>query len=148
MVLIPVELYRGSPREPYELRRADEDVVINPALGVRLAEFGIDLPTIDEDEFDLEGVLADMEVLVAEHPGWELQRRLIVSPFSFHKEVMFRDLLKNKDEIADHVLVRALSLGADEGSALDFDPVDEERLDEEAPPEDVATILDADATQR
>ncbi len=148
LVLIPVQLYRENPREPYELRRAEEDVVINPALGVKLADFGIDLPTIEEDEFDLEAVLVEVEQALASHPGWEVRRRLVISPFSFHKEVMFRDLMKNEEEIADHTLVQALSLGAEEGSELDFDPVAEEDLDEEEPPEEVDTILDADATQR
>ena len=33
LVMIPVQLFRENPREPFELRRADEDVVLNPALG-------------------------------------------------------------------------------------------------------------------
>jgi very-short-patch-repair endonuclease len=148
LVLIPVQLYRENPREPYELRRAEEDVVINPALGVKLAEFGIDLPAIEDDEFDIEAVLAEVEQAIGSQPGWEVRRRLVISPFSFHKEVMFRDLVKNEEEIADHTLVQALSLGAEEGSELDFDPVAEEDLDEEEPPEEVDMILDADATQR
>jgi hypothetical protein len=148
LMLIPVELHRENPREPYELRRADEDVVMNPALAVRLADFGIELPTVDEEEFDLDAVLAEVDELVAGHPTWEVQRRLLISPFSFHKEVMYRDLLKNAEEVADHSLVQALALGSVEGSVVDFDPVPEERLDQDAPPEDVITILDADATQR
>ena len=32
LLLLPVELHRESPRAPYELRRVEEDVVINPAL--------------------------------------------------------------------------------------------------------------------
>ena len=93
--LVPVELRRESPREPYELRRVDEDVVINPALSVRLADFGIELPAIDQDDFDLDAVLAEIDDLVAGRDGWEVQRRLLISPFSFHKEVMYRDLLQN-----------------------------------------------------
>ena len=61
---------------------------------------------------------------------------------------MYRDLLHNAELIADDQVVQALALGADEGSELDFDPIAEERLDEKQPPEEVMTILDADATQR
>jgi Protein of unknown function (DUF4011) len=148
LVLVPVELRRESPREPYELRRVDEDLVINPALSVRLVDFGIELPVVDQDDFDLDAVLAEIDDLVAARDGWEVQRRLLIGPFSFHKEVMYRDLLQNADAVAEHTVVQALALGAEEGSALDFDPIPEERLDEEAPPEEVMTILPADATQR
>ncbi len=36
LVLVPVKLHRGSPREPYALSRADDEVVLNPALAVKL----------------------------------------------------------------------------------------------------------------
>jgi REase_MTES_1575/Protein of unknown function (DUF4011)/AAA domain/Protein of unknown function (DUF3320) len=148
LVLIPVELRRKSPREPYELRRADAELVINPALSLRLADFGIELPTVDQDEFDLDGLLAELDDLVADREGWEVQRRLVIGPFSFYKEVMYRDLLQNAETIADHTVVQALALGAEEGSALDFEPIPEDQLDEAAPPEEVMAILPADATQR
>ncbi len=147
LLLVPVELHRESAQAPYELRRVEEDVVINPALSLRLADFGLELPTIDDD-FELDDVLDEIEELIDEREHWEVQRRLLISPFSFHKEVMYRDLLQNAEIIAQDPVVRALALGADESSGLDFDPIPEERLDADAPPEEVMTILDADATQR
>src|SRR5208283_3183221 len=134
-------------REPYELRRADEDVVLNPALSVKLAEFGVELPLMEEDELDLATTLADFDQAVASKPGWEVRRRLVISPFSFHKEVMYRDLLKNEKSVSEHPLVQALAVGAREALGLDFDVIPEDRLDEDAPPESIVTILDADATQ-
>jgi len=118
LVMIPVQLFRENPREPYELRRADEDVVLNPALGVKLAEFGVELPPMEEDEFDLAMTLADFDRAVASQPGWEVRRRLVIAPFSFHKEVMYRDLLKNEKRVSEHPLVQALAVGAREGSDL------------------------------
>jgi hypothetical protein len=61
LVMIPVQLFRENPREPYELRRADEDVVLNPALGVKLAEFGIELPSMEEEEPDIATTLAEFD---------------------------------------------------------------------------------------
>jgi very-short-patch-repair endonuclease len=147
LLLVPVELYRESAHAPYELRRVEEDAVINPALSLRLADFGLELPTI-EDEFDLDEVLAAIEDLIEGREHWEVQRRLLISPFSFHKEVMYRDLLQNAGTIAQDPAVRALALGSDESLGLDFDPIPGDRLDADAPPEEVMTILDADATQR
>lgn len=148
LILVPVELRRENARAPFELRRVEDDVVINPALALRLAEFGIELPTVEPDELKLDEVLDEVEGLIAGREHWEVQRRLLISPFSFHKEVMYRDLLQNAELIAQDPVVQALALGAEEGSELDFDPIPEERLDDEAPPEQIMTILDADATQR
>jgi hypothetical protein len=147
LVMIPVQLSRENPREPYELRRAAEDVVLNPALGVKIAEFGVELPSMEEEEPDIAMTLADFDRAVASQPGWEVRRRLVIGPFSFHKEVMYRDLLKNGQSVSEHPLVRALAVGAREASGLDFDVIPEDRLDKDAPPESIVTILDADATQ-
>jgi very-short-patch-repair endonuclease len=147
LVMIPVQLFRESPREPYELRRADEDVVVNPAISVKLAEFGVELPSIDEDELDVVRSLAAFDLAVASQPGWEVRRRLVIGSFSFHKEVMYRDLLKNEGAVSEHPLVQALAVGAKDASGLDFEVITEDRLDTEAPAESIVTILDADATQ-
>lgn len=147
LVLLPVQLVRGSPREPYELRRADEDVVLNPALTVKLAEFGVELPAVEEDDLDFTTTLNTFDRAIAGQPDWEVQRRLVIAPFSFHKEVMYRDLLRNDAMVAAHQLVQALAVGAREGLALDFDVVAEDALDDEVPPEETVTILDADASQ-
>lgn len=148
VVLVPVELHRESPREPYRLRRVDEDVVQNPALALKLAEYGVEIPPVaDEEELDLERSLAELDERVASKPGWEVQRRLVISPFSFHKEVMYRDLLANEKAVAEHQLIQALAIGGRGGSGLAFEVVPEDQLDEVAPPERIATILDADTTQ-
>src|SRR5450755_2753958 len=72
LVLVPVELRRENPEEPYELRRVEEDVVINPALSVRVADFGIELPTIEQDDFDLDPTLDVVEDLVSGQDGWRV----------------------------------------------------------------------------
>ena len=45
-------------------------------------------------------MLDEIEELIDEREHWEVQRRLLISPFSFHKEVMYRDLLQNAEIIA------------------------------------------------
>ena len=147
LVLVPVRLARENPREPYELVLADDDVVLNPALTVKLAEFGVELPGFDEDDLDFKAALDSFERAVSGQSGWEVKRRLVISLFSFHKEVMYRDLDRNEALAVGHKLVQALAVGAREGSALDFDVVPEERLDEQVPPEETVTILDADSSQ-
>jgi very-short-patch-repair endonuclease len=148
VILVPVELQRENIREPFRLVLAEEDVVLNPALAVKLAEFGVNLPSIEGDEVDIEAILGSVSSTVSSQAHWEVQPRLVLALFSFHKEVMYRDLLKNEGIVAASPLVRALALGVGERGGLDFDLPPEEELDEVSPPEQVVTILDADATQR
>jgi len=150
ILLIPVELRRESVREPYRLVRADEDLVINPALAVKMEEYSVTLPGVDDDagDVDLDVLLERADRAVRNRDGWEVERRLVLSYFSFYKEVMYRDLLDNEEEVAAHELVEALVLGASEESSIDFEPIPEERLDDEAPAEETAMIRDADASQR
>jgi hypothetical protein len=149
IVLVPVTLERASPREPFRLHRTEEDSLVNPALVVKLeSEFGIQLPTLDDlEDVGPAAVLEIVDRAVATR-GWRIQRRLVLGAFSFHKEVMYRDLLENEETICADQIVQALVLGQQAEIDFDFDPVPEEDLDEKAPIEQAETILDADASQR
>jgi very-short-patch-repair endonuclease len=149
ILLVPVRLDRASPRDPFRLVATDEDTVVNPALIVRMGtDFGIDIPVLpEEDDLDPGAFLQLVEPPI-EKRGWRVLHDLALDVFSFHKEVMYRDLLENELEISKHSLVRALALGADSDVSLDFHPPEEDQLDELYPPEKTPTILDADATQR
>jgi len=150
IVLVPVTLSRQNPREPYRLRRVDEDLVVNPALEVKLRnDFDVELPGLDVAEAGtLDAFFREVEA-AAEVLNAHIERTMVLAPFSFHKEVMFRDLLNSADQIAEHPIVNALAdpqSGA--GDSLAFEPMSEERLDTEAPPEDMASVLPADSSQR
>lgn len=149
LVLVPVALLRESPRAPYRLAKVDEDIVVNPALVLKLEELGLGLPELDDpEEPDLDGYFERVRDLIRGKPGWDVHARLVVSHFSFHKEVMYRDLEANAEQIADHPIVDALVRGSEEGSHLDFEPLAEELLDQQGRPKHGATVLPADATQR
>ncbi len=149
LLLVPVALHRENPRAPFELRRADEDPVINPALTVKFTRLGVELPSIDDgDEEDPDTVLASVARKIQRESAWAVVSRVVLGIFSFHKEVMYRDLLDHEGVVIQHPAVRGLALGSDADVDLTFDPVPEERLDEELPPERMVSILDTDSTQR
>jgi very-short-patch-repair endonuclease len=149
LILIPVTLHRENPREPYRMKREEEEIVLNPALVLKLGEFGIELPALEEpEELDIDDYMASVRSAIAGRRGWKATGRLVISHFSFHKEVMYRDLEMNAEEIADHPIVQALVHGAAEGSEMDFDPLEEDQIDQHGRPENGATVLPADATQR
>src|SRR5438105_5702578 len=60
LLLVPVLLDRDSPRQPFHMRRAEGDPVLNPVLAVKLQnEFGVALPALDDpDETHPDQVLA------------------------------------------------------------------------------------------
>ncbi|XVV05769.1 DUF3320 domain-containing protein [Actinosynnema sp. CA-248983] len=152
LLLLPVTISRNSLREPFRLRRSDDDAVVNPALTVKFrSDFDLALPTAEDyDELEFEALLADVGSLVAAKPGWSVEDRVVMSTFTFQKEAMYRDLLDNEALLAADPLIQLLALGPDAPSAgtFDFDAVPEERLDHEAVPEDLVSVRDADASQR
>jgi len=150
LLLIPVDLRRESPKAPFELTRAEQDSATNPALAVKLEqEFGIVLPDIDDaDEADPEAFFDRVRAVITEQPDWRVESNVYLASFSFHKEVMYRDLMTNEAKVANHPLIKTLSLGTAPETSLDFDPVPEADLDETVPPERSVAILDADSSQR
>lgn len=150
LVLLPVGLSRASKEEPYDLRRTDDEPVFNPALRLKLESFALQLPDLDVDDVDVDGIMRGLEVAVQGRTGWAVLDRAVLTTFSFHKEAMFQDLLKNHAAVMGHPIVQLLALGPDSPTAdtLSFDLADEETLDETYPPEQLMSILDADATQR
>lgn len=152
LLYVPVSLARSSPRDPFIVQAAPEDVLLNPSLVVKLeSDFGIDLSSAADaagDATELDHVLRIVASLVRER-GWSVSATTILTRSTFHKESMYRDLLDNIDVIAEHPLVQSLA-----GEPPDLDDAevgdlpDEQDVDEFAPPEQALTILDADASQR
>lgn len=149
IVLVPVDLGRSSPKEPFRLRLSEEEVVVNPALSVKMeVEFGLLLPPIDEsDELNIVDYLRQVATAVQDR-GWSVSYEAAIDIFSFYKEVMYKDLKDNEDAICANEIVRALALGDESDVDLYFPPTREEDLDEMFPVEEMATIRDADASQR
>lgn len=150
VLLLPVRLHKESVQSPFELYRVDEDAVLNPALAFKLQhDFDVSLPAFDDaDEDDLDAYLDKIRKEIEDHNSWEVEDRVVLSLFSFHKEAMYRDLENNEVAVASSPLVQALAVGHRASSSLTFDPVREDELDEAHPPESVISILDCDASQR
>jgi hypothetical protein len=126
----------------------DEDVVVNPALIVKLeTDFGITIPDFDECG-SIDVVLSSAAAAIASQNTWEVKREFLFGAFSFHKEAMYRDLKKNQEAILASELVRAIAGDASVTDSLMFDPIPEEMIDQVGPPEAMASILAADSTQR
>ena len=150
LLLVPVQLEDLGP-DGAELKAAAEDPAVNPALALKLARQGIDLPRVDDlEDITLESVLAAVRASTQSREGWQVTDTMVISYFSFDKEAMYRDLLDNEEQIAAHPAVAALALGgkAEPPSNFIFDEIPDHEVDRLAAPETVPVILDADSSQR
>jgi very-short-patch-repair endonuclease len=154
LLLVPVRVSAGKGGE-WQLLPTEEEPLVNPALWLKMeGDLGLELPQIDPDEpLDVAVLLNVVRDAVAGHSTWTVEERVVLSTFSFHKEAMYRDLRENIDRIVSEALIDALASepGTRDSVAaetLAFDPIAEDRLDQDATPERAALILDADASQR
>ncbi|MEI2276686.1 DUF3320 domain-containing protein [Paenarthrobacter ilicis] len=154
ILLVPVQLLPEGPKGTPRIKEGEDDPVLNPALSLRLKEFGIDLPSAE----DIEG-LSVSETLAAirgaletnkSFTGWTLRETTYLATFSFAKEAMFKDLLDNEAKILEHPIVRAIATSdpIQQSPEFQFDPIAPSEIDRLAPPELTPLVLDADSSQR
>ena len=150
IVLLPVELSRISRDQPFVIQRNQEDLLLNPTLKLKMEELGVDLLDLDADDLSLTRVAAAVERAIAGRPGWRVVQRAVLTTFSFQKEAIYRDLTDNAEAILADPHVQLLGLGPDSSASqeLAFDPPEQDTLDAHYPPEKLASILDADSSQR
>ena len=151
LYLLPVKLERRQGHRTWRLVGSDDgEPALNPSLAVRLERDGIALPALDELEDDsYRTALAAVRHAVTQ-AGWRVDETAVLSTFTFQKEVIYRDLRANEDTIATHAMIRLLAEGptSSQLETMAFAPEPEDGLDDRHPPEDLACILNADATQR
>ena len=150
LLLIPVRLKRTGADSPYVVSRTEDDITVNPALKLKMEEFGIAVPDVDPDGLNSGDVVADVMRAIEGREGWEFVHRIVCTNFTFHKEAIYRDLTANAAAVAANPMVQLLALGPDSPSAgeFGFDPPDLDMLDKSYPPENMFSVLDADSSQR
>ena len=110
-------------------------------------DFGMTLPEFDSSNSILE-TLNSIRRAVETQKSWEVKADVLFGAFSFHKEAMYQDLKKNEAAVLENTLLHAVAGDSDVAGELTFDPVKEDQVDIVGPPETMASILDADSTQR
>jgi hypothetical protein len=147
ILLVPVELKRESVNDPFQLHPVDEDIVINPALAVKLGDdFKIELPPVPEDwdSVSLEKFLEGFRDQVGKY-GWTLGEACWLGLFSFHKLVIYHDLKNHAALLGGHSVVRCLC--EEEKELIATDPPDPRELDKKTSPDTSFLVADADSSQ-
>ena len=106
ILLVPIQLEQASAVEPYFIKSAEDDIIVNPTFSYKMdAEHGVKLP-----EYNDEGLTAYLEKvkrLVAKLQ-WTVTDECKIGIFSFLKINMYRDLKDNAKAILANQNVRQL----------------------------------------
>ena len=110
LLLLPCELERASPRSPFTLRCADDDLVANATLAAKLRnDFGIELPELDLDTATPGECLDSYRDAFNQRHDWTVSSDLYLSIFAYSKLAMWRDLEELKEDPAGHGMVSMLA---------------------------------------
>ena len=110
LLLLPCELERASPRSPFTLRCADDDLAANATLGAKLRnDFGIELPELDFDTATPAESLDAYRETFKERRDWTVNSGLYLSIFAYSKLAMWRDLEALKVDPTGHGMVAMLA---------------------------------------
>ncbi|MEV4952462.1 DUF3320 domain-containing protein [Paenarthrobacter nitroguajacolicus] len=154
LLLVPVQLLPEGPKGTPRITEGEDEPVLNPALSLRLKEFGIEFPGAEDiDGLSVSETLAAIREALEKNKsftGWSLREITYLATFSFAKEAMFKDLLDNEAKILEHPIVRAIATSdpSQQSPEFQFDPIDHSDVDRLAPPEVTPLVLDADSSQR
>ena len=154
LLLLPVDLQRSSPREPFVLSREDDDVTANATLRHKLRHFEIALPEFDHETYA--AYLHEVSELIAGRDGWRVTQEVVLSTFQYTKLAMWEDLDQMRSVGVTHPLVRRLAgeplvLDSDGAVLRDALPADSElaggRLDDILNVRQEVVVLPADHSQ-
>ena len=149
LILVPIEITKKTSRDPFKIHipSVEEEVSLNPALKLKLHyDHQIELPHLPDFEttkvseylHNVEETLSGIEC--------EIELGVNIGLFSFQKLVMYQDLNDNREIIAEHPIIRALS-GEKYSPKSGMVYPREEELDE-IDPKNTFQVLDADSSQQ
>ena len=146
LILVPAVLALESLTAPYTLKKHEDDIVINPTLEYYLkTEYGVQLPPFDPDKDTPDSYLTALEEL-ADSRGWRILRQVDLGLLSFLKISMYNDLLRNRERIHSHPVIRAMA--GDTAAANDIPPELQNFDLDSIGPRDTYQVMSADSSQQ
>ena len=107
LLLLPCDLKRSSPRDPFVLSREDDDASDNATLRHKLREFDVTLPEFEHESYS--EYLDVVSRLVAGRAGWSVTNEVVLAIFQYTKLAMWEDLEEMRGTGMTHPLVRRLA---------------------------------------
>lgn len=156
LISIPVTLLKKEIAgiQAFSLQYTGDDISENLSLREKLRnDFGLTLPDISDDQFDLEDYFDQIQQIIQRQPGFSIKRRVSLCLLSFTNMLLVRDLDPSKwpqrgekNGLIDHPIVREVFEGAkfECGGALG---IAQEHQVEEGPGASIPLVFDADSSQ-
>ena len=153
LILVPVSLVSDGPKQPLRLHLSDDEMSTNPALALKLAEYGIVLPSTEQvdEAMSSSGISGGIDLFreVKWPDDWAVEDFAVLANFAFAKEAMYRDLLENEETVLGSEVLQAMAgIAPQIGQSFSFDEIESDQIDTISPPETTPMILDADSSQR
>jgi len=153
ILLLPLELKRGSTKEGISLRLGADESRLNFALIEGLKQFhsisiaGLDPLPEDDSGLDVLKIMQIFKREIRDFDGWEVIESAQIGIFSFSKYLMWKDLADRENELRKNKVVKHLIDGTTPGLGADSDFPPPDTLDDDYRPGDVFCPLPADASQ-
>ena len=152
LILVPVQLERGSAAERFKLKARQEDFASNLSLEAFLDRIHkIRMPEFQaSDDFSFNEYAAQVNAAISVKPGWSVQPDdVVLGFFSFAKFLMYRDLdpelWPSDAKFTDRPLIASLvSNGFSRSEEL---LAEDAKIDRHISPSEMTHIVDADSSQ-
>ena len=156
LLLLPCDLNRASPRDPFTLSQDEDDLTTNSTLAVQMRKLGIELPDSEIEIDTVDNYLEQVRQLTTSRPDWSVTDEIHLATFAYSKLAMWRDLETIRENGTDHPVVNTLA-GAEPRAEHDATPsalyssmsqdLSGGRLDDVLDVRDQFAILPADYSQ-
>lgn len=141
ILLVPISIENESSVDPYYIRVADDEIIVNPTFAFKLQnDYGIKFPEFD-DYVSIEEYLEKIESIISKLK-WTVSRECKIGIFSFLKINMYKDIKDNADKIIKNDCIRALlgEIGMQSGLGIGESEANYDLLD-------LHNVVDADSSQ-
>lgn len=154
LILLPVQLERGSVRSGVKLKAHEDESRFNLTLLQMLRQdFDLDIPKLagplptDASGIDVPRIWNLVRRAVRDAVGFEVVEEVMLGAFSFAKYLMWKDLADRTEALKRNPVVRHLLETPRESYAATCEPPRPDRLDAEVAPSDLYAPLAADSSQ-
>lgn len=107
LLLVPADLERDSPRDPWRLKLEEDDIQINATLRYQLSLFGVEFPEYGHDAPS--AYLREIVQRISPKKNWSVEPVMALATFPFAKMAMWEDLDEMSRQGTEHPVVRALA---------------------------------------
>lgn len=153
ILLIPIEISRRSVKSKFSLKSREEDTIINITLLEYLKqEYQLDLNFLeelpqDENGIDTRKVFALFRRAIMQQKNWDIEESLVLGNFSFHKLILWKDIVSNSDRLRQNPFVNSLMEGQMTWQPPIETSIAQHELDAKIHPKQLILPIPADVSQ-